>query len=484
MIEVPNLPLYLPVIMPELTLALGSMLLLMYGVFFGERNVVSTTIMAVGILLIAAYYVVAGPGDARALAFGGTVVVDPFSRFLKLLILGASAVSLVISLEFLKNEKLEKFEYPVLVVLAVLGMLIMVSANDLLVLYIGLEMMSLSLYVLAAFARDNARATEAGLKYFVLGALSSGMLLYGASLIYGMTGTLNFDVLAAYIAKNEVSIGLLIGMVFVLAGLAFKISAVPFHMWTPDVYEGAPTPVTAFFAAAPKVAAMGLFLRFVFGPMEAAETQWHQIVVVLSVASMLLGAFGALGQTNIKRLMAYSSIGHVGFALLGFVAGGEAGVQGVLVYLVIYVAMTLGVFICILAMRRGDKQVEQLSDLSGLSQTQPGLALAFLVLMFSMIGIPPFAGFWAKFYVFLPVVEAKMYWLAVVGFLASCVGAVYYLKILRIIYFDEPAPGFVKPAYPVNSIILAMSVLFVTFFVVRPAPLLDAAAIAARSLTQ
>jgi NADH-quinone oxidoreductase subunit N len=310
------------------------------------------------------------------------------------------------------------------------------------------------------------------------------MLLYGASLLYGMTGTLNFDVLAAYIEANGVSVGILIGMVFVLAGLAFKVSAVPFHMWTPDVYEGAPTPVTALFAAAPKVAAMGLFLRFVFGPMEAASTQWHQIVVVLSVASMAIGAFGALGQTNIKRLMAYSSIGHVGFALLGFVAGGEAGVQGVLIYLVIYVAMTLGVFICILAMRRGGKQVEQIDDLAGLSQTQPGLALALLVLMFSMIGIPPFAGFWAKFYVFLPIVEAKMYWLAVVGFLASCVGAVYYLKILRIVYFDDPAPGFVRPAYPANAILLAMSVLFITFFVVRPGPLIDAAAVAARSITQ
>jgi NADH-quinone oxidoreductase subunit N len=484
MIAVPDLALYLPMILPELTLALGSMLLLMYGVFFGERNLVSTTVLAVIVLLIAGYWVIAGPGSERTLAFAGSVVIDPFSRYLKLLILGASAVSLVIALEFLRNEKLDKYEYPVLVLLAVLGMLIMVSANDLLVLYIGLELMSLSLYVLAAFARDNARATEAGLKYFVLGALSSGMLLYGASLIYGMSGTLNFDVLAAHVKDHQMSLGLLTGMVFVMAGLAFKVSAVPFHMWTPDVYEGAPTPVTAFFAAAPKVAAMGLFMRFVFGPMESASAQWSQIIIVLSVASMMLGAFGALGQNNIKRLMAYSSIGHVGFALLGFVAGGEAGIQGVLVYLAIYVVMTLGVFICIMAMRRGGKQVEQVDDLAGLSQTQPGLALAFLVLMFSMIGIPPFAGFWAKFYVFLPIVEQKMYWLAVVGFLASCVGAVYYLRILRTIYFDEPAPGFVRPAYPINSIVLAMSVLLTTFFVVQPAPLLQAAALAARSLVQ
>jgi NADH-quinone oxidoreductase subunit N len=471
-------------ILPELTLAIGSMLLLMYGVFFGERNLISTTVLAVVVLMIAGYWVLTGPGDSRTLAFAGSVVVDPFSRYLKLLILGASAVSLVISLEFLRNEKLDKYEYPVLVVLAVLGMLIMVSANDLLVLYIGLELMSLSLYVLAAFARDNARATEAGLKYFVLGALSSGMLLYGASLIYGMSGTLNFDALAAAVKANEMPLGLLVGMVFVLAGLAFKVSAVPFHMWTPDVYEGAPTPVTAFFAAAPKVAAMGLFLRFVFGPMEQASAQWSQILIVLSVASMALGAFGALGQNNIKRLMAYSSIGHVGFALLGFVAGGEAGVQGVLVYLAIYVVMTLGVFICIMAMRRGGKQVEQVDDLAGLSQTQPGLALAMLVLMFSMIGIPPFAGFWAKFYVFLPIVEQKMYWLAVVGFLASCVGAVYYLRILRVIYFDEPGPGFARPSYPINSVVLAMSVLITTFFVVQPAPLLQAAGAAARSLVQ
>ncbi|HAH11061.1 MAG TPA: NADH-quinone oxidoreductase subunit NuoN [Alphaproteobacteria bacterium] len=475
---------YLPAIMPELVLGGGIMLVLLYGVFRGERSLISTALLTLLVLCVAAYYVVLGASDARVLAFGGSVVIDPFASFLKLLILGASAVAMIMALEFLKHEKLNRFEYPVLIGLSALGMLIMVSANDLMVLYVGLEMQSLALYVLAAFSRDNTRSTEAGLKYFVLGALSSGMLLYGISLIYGMSGTLNFDVLKGVIETQGMSIGLVIGMVFLAAGLAFKISAAPFHMWTPDVYEGAPTPVTAFFAAAPKVAAMGLFLRVLFGPFEAAVAQWQQIIIVLSVASMTLGAFAAIGQSNIKRLMAYSSIGHVGFALLGFVAGGEAGVKGVLIYLAIYVAMTLGAFICILAMRREGRQVEEIADLSGLSTTQPGLALALLVLMFSMIGIPPFAGFWAKFYVFLPVVEQGLYWLAVVGFLASVVSAVYYLKILRVIYFDDPAPRFTEPSYPGNGVLLAMSVLFITFFIFWPAPLLNAAGVAASSLVK
>jgi NADH-quinone oxidoreductase subunit N len=484
MIEVPNLGAFLPMIAAELTLAIGAMLVLLYGVFRGEKSLTSSTGLSILVLLIAAYYVATGPGETRTLPFDASLVIDEFSRFLKLLILGAAAICMVIALEFLRNENIARFEYPVLILLACLGMLIMVSANDLLVLYMGLEMQSLALYVLAAFSRDDARSSEAGLKYFVLGALSSGMLLYGASLIYGFTGTLNFDILKTALEAGGVSTGVVVGMVFVLAGLAFKISAVPFHMWTPDVYEGAPTPVTAFFAAAPKVAAFGLFLRVLNGPLAGASAEWFQIVLVLSVASMLIGAFGAIGQSNIKRLMAYSSIGHVGFLLTGFVAGGEGGVQGVLIYLVIYVAMTIGTFICIMAMRRGGKQVETIEDLAGLSQTQPALALALLVLMFSLIGIPPFAGFWAKFYVFLAVVEAKIYWLAVLGFLASCVSAFYYLRILKLVYFDAPAPAFERPAYPLNGALLTVAVLFVTLFVVLPSPLIEAAGVAARSLVR
>lgn len=466
--------------LPEVAVAVGAMLLLLLGVFAEKR----TTLLTWGCVLVLAVaaFLVATSTEGTVLAFGGTVVIDPFARFAKLLVLAGSAVAMLMSIDYLKDEKLIRFEYPLLVSLATLGMLMMISANDLIVLYVGLELQSLALYVLASFARDNARSTEAGLKYFVLGALSSGMLLYGASLVYGFTGTTTFPGIAQVIAQDGVGTGVMIGLVFVMAGLAFKVSAVPFHMWTPDVYEGSPTPVTAFFAAAPKIAAMALFLRVVFGPFAAAEPQWMQIVVFISVASMLLGALAAIGQSNIKRLMAYSSIGHMGYALIGFAAGNQAGVEGVLIYLVIYMITTIGAFICILVMRRNGKAVESIDDLAGLSHHDPTTAYLFAIILFSLIGIPPLAGFWGKWFVFLAAVEAELYLLALIGFVTSVVGAYYYLRVIKIMFFDKPAPAFEKPLGGVNAALLAASSAFVIFFVVIPAPLLDAASAAAKSL--
>ena len=467
--------------MPEIALAVGAMLLLLAGAFSSDKWSAVITWGCVLALCVAAALVVT-TGEGRVLAFGGTFIVDPFARFAKLVVLAGSAMAMLMSLDYLRDEKLTRFEYPVLVTLATLGMLTMISANDLIVLYVGLELQSLALYVLAAFARDTVRSSEAGLKYFVLGALSSGMLLYGASLVYGFTGTTSFAGIAQIIGQSGVPLGLMIGLVFVMSGLAFKVSAVPFHMWTPDVYEGSPTPVTAFFAAAAKVAAMALFLRVVFGPFAAAQAQWLQIVIFLSVASMLLGAIAAIGQSNIKRLMAYSSIGHMGYALIGFAAGTQAGVQGVLIYLVIYLAMTVGTFICILTMRRDGKAVEDISDLSGLSQRDPTTAYLLAILMFSLIGIPPLAGFWGKWFVFLAAIEAKLYFLAVIGFVTSVVRAYYYLRVIKVMFFDKPAAPFEKPLGTVNAALLAASSAFVIFFVVLPAPLVDAASAAAKSL--
>jgi NADH-quinone oxidoreductase subunit N len=363
--------------------------------------------------------------------------------------------------------------------LASVGMLVMISAGDLIALYLGLELMSLPLYVVAAIDRDSVRSTEAGLKYFVLGALSSGMLLYGCSLIYGFTGTVNFVGIAK--ASAEGGIGLTFGIVFLFAGLCFKVSAVPFHMWTPDVYEGAPTPVTAFFASAPKVAAIALFVRAAITAFPGVVVQWQQILVFVSIASMVLGAFAAIGQKNIKRLMAYSSIGHMGFALIGLAAGTSEGVQGVLVYIAIYLAMTLGTFACILAMRRTSGSVEQIADLAGLARTNPAMAFFLAMLLFSLAGIPPLAGFFAKFYVFLAAIKAGLYALAVIGVLASVVGAYYYLLIVKIMYFDEPAPAF-APMRGELKAVLAISGLFVLLFFVYPGPIVDAAAAAAKSL--
>jgi NADH-quinone oxidoreductase subunit N len=361
-------------------------------------------------------------------------------------------------------------------------MFMMVSANDLISLYLGLELMSLALYVLAAARRDSLRSSESGLKYFVLGALSSGMLLYGASLIYGFTGTTSFTALAAALKDGAgvQNLGLIIGLVFLLVGLAFKISAVPFHMWTPDVYEGAPTPVTAFFAAAPKMAAMALLVRVTVGAFEPIAPDWQQIIVFISIASMILGAFAAIGQRNIKRLMAYSSIGHMGYALVGLAANSQAGVRGVAIYMLIYLVMTLGTFAFILAMRRRDGNVEQIDDLAGLSNTNPMMATILTILMFSLAGIPPLAGFWAKWYVFLAAINANLYALAVIGVLASVVGAYYYLRIIKIMWFDEPVGAF-SPMAGELRLVLGVSGLFVLLYVLIAGPIGGMAEAAAKT---
>ena len=465
--------------LPEIILASGAMALLMLGVFARKASGEIILWLAVVILAVAGFFVATSSGTATA--FGDSFIVDAFARMMKLLTLAGAAVALLMSADYWREEGGLEFEYPVLVLLAATGMLMMISANDLIALYVGLELQSLTLYVVAAFKRDSARSAEAGLKYFVLGALSSGMLLYGASLVYGFTGSTNFAVIAASVQPSGANIGLIFGLVFLMAGFAFKISAVPFHMWTPDVYEGAPTPVTAFFAAAPKLAAMALTVRVLIAAFPAVTAEWRQIVVFLAIASMALGAFAAIGQTNIKRLMAYSSIGHMGFALVGLAAGTAEGVAGVVFYLAIYLAMTLGTFACILAMRRGGRMVEDIDALSGLSRTNPAMAFLLAMLLFSLAGIPPLAGFFAKFYVFLAAIHAGLYALAVIGVLLSVVGAYYYLRIIKIMYFDAPAERF-EPMPLTLAAALGLSGIFVLVYSVYPAPLVEAAGLAAKSL--
>jgi NADH-quinone oxidoreductase subunit N len=464
--------------LPELLLAGGAMVLLMLGAYEGNRATVPMLRYAVAILVLAGIVVASMPND-RVVAFGGSFVTDGFAKFLKILALIGSIGTLVMSVDFLEGPDRRKFEYPVLILLSTTGMLMLISAADLIALYLGLELMSLSLYVVAAFDRGNLRSTEAGLKYFVLGALSSGMLLYGASLIYGFTGTVKFAGIAQAAANG--GIGLTVGLVLLFAGLCFKVSAVPFHMWTPDVYQGAPTPITAFFASAPKVAAIAVFMRASLGAFPAIASQWQQIIVFVAIASMALGAFAAIGQRNIKRLMAYSSIGHMGFALVGLAAGTSEGVQGVLVYMAIYVAMTLGTFACIIAMRRSGKACEDITDLSGLARTNATMAFFLAMMLFSMAGVPWLAGFFAKFYVFLAAINAGLFTLAVLGVLASVVGCYYYLMIVKIMYFDDPAPRFDPMGRPLAAM-LGVTGLFVLLFAFYPYPLVDAAGAAAKSL--
>ncbi|MBX9843915.1 MAG: NADH-quinone oxidoreductase subunit NuoN [Xanthobacteraceae bacterium] len=461
--------------LPEIVLALGAMLLLMVGAY-RENSTQVVNLGAIMLLIVAAFIVARVPGGT---ILNGSFIVDDFARFMKILTYIGSAFAIVMSLNYLAAEKQEKFEFSVLILLSTTGMGMLISAGDLIALYLGLELMSLALYVVAASSRDSVRSTEAGLKYFVLGALSSGMLLYGCSLIYGFTGNVSFAGIAK--ASGEGGIGLVFGLVFLFAGFCFKVSAVPFHMWTPDVYEGAPTPVTAFFAAAPKVAAMAIFARATISAFPNITLQWQQIVVFVSIASMALGAFAAIGQTNIKRLMAYSSIGHMGFALVGLAAGTAEGIQGVLVYLAIYLAMTVGSFAVILSMRRDGGMVENISDLSGLARTNPALAFFLALLLFSLAGIPPLAGFFAKYYVFLGAIKAGLFTLAVIGVLTSVVGAYYYLVIVKTMYFDEPAPSF-KPMPGELRAVLGVTGLFNLLFFAYPAPLINAATAAAKSL--
>ncbi|MHB2169227.1 NADH-quinone oxidoreductase subunit NuoN [Alsobacter sp. R-9] len=464
---------------PEILLAVAALAFILWGAFKGEAATRGITIASLLVILFAAVLVMAQSGQ-KVTTFNGSFVNDAFSRFMKVATLIGSGVALAMSMDFLKAQKVERFEYPILIILSTLGMMMLVSAADLIALYLGLELMSLSLYVVAAIHRDDVRSSEAGLKYFVLGALSSGMLLYGSSIVYGMSGTVTFAGIAEAL-KDHGSVGVIFGLVFIMAGMAFKISAVPFHMWTPDVYEGAPTPVTAFFASAPKMAAMALMVRVVITAFPGITAQWQQIVVFVSIASMVLGAFAAIGQRNIKRLMAYSSIGHMGFALVGLSAGTAAGVQGVVTYMAIYLVMTLGTFACILAMKRGDTHVEEIDDLAGLGRTNPFMAFVMAMLMFSLAGVPPLAGFFAKWYVFAAAVDAKLYALAVIGMLASAVGAYYYLRIVKIMYFDEPAEAF-APLNPVLTGVIGVSGVFNVLFWLWPAPLVAAAAAAAKSL--
>ena len=423
--------------MPELILAVGAMALLMIGVFSGERATPTVTGLAVAVLIIAGLWLVLKTGEGEA--YGGAFLSDPFAKFMKVLALIGSITVMVMTVGHARSAQIDRFEFPVLLVLATLGMLLMISANDLISLYLSLELQSLALYVVAAINRDSVRSTEAGLKYFVLGALSSGMLLYGASLVYGFTGTVSFPTIATAL-QGPVSGGVIFGLVFIAAGIAFKISAVPFHMWTPDVYEGSPTPVTLFFASAPKVAAVALLARVAMDAFGNQADAWRQIVIVAALASIVVGALGAIGQANIKRFLAYSSINNVGFILIGLATGTAAGASAMLIYLAIYVPMTVGSFVAVLMLKDEiGEPIEAIADMAGLSRTRPALAWCLMALMFSLAGIPPLFGFWGKFVVFQAAVQADLVALAFLGMAASVIGAFYYIKIVKIMFFDEPA---------------------------------------------
>ena len=434
---------------PELVLAVGAMALLIVGVYLGDKSAKEISYASVALLLIAAVLALFAPSAPTASLFDGAFRIDAFSTFCKVIIYAAAAIAILMSGQFSTGEKLGRFEYPVLIVLAVFGMSLMVSSTDLISLYMGVETQSLALYILAAFNRDSRRSTEAGLKYFVLGALSSCLLLYGASLIYGFTGSTSFEEIARVAGEAEANTGLIIGLVFLISGLAFKVSAAPFHMWTPDVYEGAPTPVTAFFAAAPKLAGMALFARTMVSSFPGVVEDWQPVIALIAVASMAIGAFSAIAQTNIKRLMAYSSIGHMGYALIGLAAGTAQGISSVLIYMAIYVAMTIGAFACILMMRRRGGMTENISDLAGLTKTNMPLAIVLTILLFSLAGVPPAAGFFGKWYVFFAAVDAGLIWLAIAGVFASAVSAFYYLRIIWFMWFDEAAQPFERDSGPV-----------------------------------
>lgn len=463
---------------PEIFLSAASLALLVLGAWVGDRRFRLIGWASVAALVIAILLTLSD--GASGLAFNGLFIADGFASFAKILAFGAAAVTIVVTLDHAGRDGMARFELPLLLLLASLGMALMISANDLISLYVGLELQSLALYVVAAIRRDTVKSTEAGLKYFVLGALSSGMLLYGASLVYGFSGSTSFAVLADTLSAAP-SLGLIVGLVFLCAGLAFKISAVPFHMWTPDVYEGAPTPITAFFAAAPKVAAIALFARVLIGPFGEMVGQWQQIIIFISIASMILGAVAAINQKNIKRLMAYSSIGNVGYALVGLASGTVDGVSGLLIYMAIYVVMTIGAFAVILAMRRQGEAVEEIADLAGLSRSRPALAYALAIFMFSMAGIPPLAGFFGKLFVFMAAINAGLYVLAVIGVLTSVISAFYYIRIIKVMFFDQPAAAFDRVT-PTLRLVLLASVIIISFGFLAGAPFFDLSAAAAGSL--
>jgi NADH-quinone oxidoreductase subunit N len=465
-------------VLPEEILSVGALALMLVAAWAGDRSGPLLTWLAVLLLAIAGAFL---PGliigSLGGTAFGGLFIADPFAAFAKVVIYGAAAVSMLAAMSWFGRDRDYRAEYPVLILFSAIGMGMMASAGDLLTLYVGLELQSLAAYVLASFQRTDSRSAEAGLKYFVLGALASGILLYGISLLYGFTGTTLFGGIAEQLAEGGVSTGELFGLVFVLAGLAFKISAVPFHMWTPDVYEGAPTPVTAFFASAPKVAAMALLVRVAIEAMGPATFEWQQIIIFMALASTILGGVAAIGQKNIKRLLAYSSINNVGFALVGLAAGTPDGVASVLFYMAIYVVMTLGSFLVVLRMRdANDQPVETIASLAGLSRSRPGLALAMAIFMFSLAGIPPLFGFWPKFLVFNAAVAADLTWLAAVAIATSVIGAFYYIMIVKLMYFDEPAPTFAETREPVGAALILLAAVAVSPLGYLAIPYLGAAA--------
>ncbi|RZK96983.1 MAG: NADH-quinone oxidoreductase subunit NuoN [Methylobacterium sp.] len=467
-------------LLPELILGIGVMVLILYGAFRGERSVETVNVGALALLLVALFVVMSQPAGTKVTTLSGSFIQDGFSKVMKALVLLGSAATILLSRDYFQRERIDRFEFPILIVLCTIGMLIMVSANDLIALYLGLELQSLAAYVIAAFHRDDLKSTEAGLKYFVLGALSSGMLLYGASLVYGFTGTVSFPGIVSAL-HEDAGFGIVLGIVFVAAGVSFKLAAVPFHMWTPDVYEGSPTPVTAFFASAPKMAAMAMNTMICCQIAVTSGKAPMKTRTVIAIASMTLGSFAAIGQRSLKRLMAYSSIGNVGYALIGLAAGTEEGIRGVVVYMIIYLAMTLGAFAIILSLRRRNEMFETIEDLSGLSRTHPWIAFCLAMMMFSLAGIPPLAGFFGKFYVFAAAIQANLVALAVIGVVTSVVGAYYYIRVVKIMYFDEAKAPYEAMA-PGLRIVLALSSVVVILFWLLPAPLVGAAGAAAKSL--
>ena len=457
----------LNLILPELFLSISIFITLMIGVFFKKSyNLVNKISYIILILLI---LIILNSFSDNGKLFLDSYVLNSFTNFFKILILVGTFFVLLISQSYIKNRKINCFEYPIIILLSILGMFIMISANDLILFYLGLELQSLSLYILASLDRDNIKSNESGLKYFILSALSSGLLLYGCSLLYGFTGSTNFDII--YSKTDSTNTGAIFAMVFILVGLAFKVAAVPFHMWTPDVYEGSPSSVTSFFAIVPKVAGLAVFIRFLQIPFNQIIDQWQTILIFISLASMILGAIAAIGQTNIKRLIAYSSIGHIGYALAGVATGTISGYNSTIIYISIYVVMNLGIFGCIFLMKREEKYTENISDLSGLSKSHPLLSMAFLIILFSLAGIPPFAGFFAKFYIFMSVIENEMFTLAIIGLLSTVISAFYYLKIIKIIYFDESQQTFDEIKDIGISGTILLSCTLIVFFFLYPAVL-------------
>ena len=457
-------------ILPEIFISIGIMFLLLFGVFKKNSSKIIYS-LSIFVLLFTIGLIFNFPSSNEIYLFNNSYKIDQLSTFMKIVAILSGIVVLISSYNYAKLENIFKIEYPILILSSILGMIVMISSYDLIVFYIGLELQSLSLYVLASFNINKTKSTEAGLKYFVLSALSSGLLLYGCSIIYGFSGSTNFDLISDNILSSEY--GNVFGIVFILVGLSFKISAVPFHMWAPDVYEGSPTSVTLFFAVVPKVAALTVFIRFLYVPFLNMFDQWQAIIIFLSLASMIFGAIAAIGQKNLKRLIAYSSIGHMGYALAGLSVGTNSGIQNSIIYICIYVIMNLGFFCCLFMMRRNNQFYDNLEDLSGLSKNHPIISLSFLILLFSLAGIPPMAGFFAKFYIFISVIEESMYFLAIVGLISSVISAFYYLKIIKIIYFDPPKEKYDEDHAIGLKISLAVSTLLILLYFAYPSGLID-----------